>query len=81
LTFKDLKKRVSLEITTQQSKLFVGLHYKPFWIWNVDEHKQEDVRTSGGCYFNHIIGLPQRNGVDVSGWKDTIVCIMQEEIN
>jgi hypothetical protein len=64
LTFKDLKKRVSLEITTQQSKLFVGLHYKPFWIWNVDEHKQEDVRTSGGCCFNHIIGLPQKEGID-----------------
>ena len=54
---------------------------EPFWIWNVDEHKQEDVRTNGRCCFNHIIGLPQRNGVDVSGWKDTIVCIMQEEIN
>jgi hypothetical protein len=59
----------------------VGLHYKPFWIWNVDEYKQEDVRISGGCCFNHIIGLPQRNGVDVSGWKDTIVCIMQEAMD
>jgi hypothetical protein len=62
LTFKDLKKRVSLEITTQQSKLFVGLHYKPFWIWNVDEHKQEDIICNGDCCFNHIIGLPQKDG-------------------
>jgi hypothetical protein len=64
LTFKDLKKRVSLEITTQQSKLFVGLHNKPFWIWNVDEHKQAEIRTNGRCCFNHIIGLPQKDGID-----------------
>jgi late competence protein required for DNA uptake (superfamily II DNA/RNA helicase) len=27
-------------------------------------HKQEDIRTSGDCCFNHIIGLLQKNGVD-----------------
>jgi hypothetical protein len=48
----------------QQSKLFERLQNKPFWIWNVDEHKQEDIRAKGNCCFNHIIGLPQRNGVD-----------------
>ena len=65
MTFKDLKKRVSLEATTQQqNKLFEKLHNKPFWIWNIKEHKQADIRTNGlGC-FNHIIGLPQKNGVD-----------------
>jgi hypothetical protein len=65
LTFKDLKKRVSLEATTQQqSKLFGRLRNKPFWICNVDEHKREDIRTNGDCCFNHIIGLPQKDGVD-----------------
>jgi len=31
---------------------------------NVQEHKQEDIRTNGDCCFNHIIGLPQNDGVD-----------------
>jgi hypothetical protein len=33
-------------------------------IWSVDEHKQEDMGTNGDCCFNHIIGLPQKDGVD-----------------
>jgi hypothetical protein len=43
VTFKDLKKRVSLvEATAQESKILERLRNKPFWIWNVEEHKQED---------------------------------------
>jgi late competence protein required for DNA uptake (superfamily II DNA/RNA helicase) len=65
LTFKDLKKKVSLEVTTQQqSTLTNKLHNKPFWIWNIEEHKQEDIRTDGDCCFNHIIGLPSKDSVD-----------------
>ena len=64
LTFKDLKRRVSLEVTAQQSRLTERLHNKPFWIWNVDEHRQEDIRTNGRCCFNHIIGLPRKDGGD-----------------
>lgn len=30
---------------------------KPIWIWNI-EAKNEDIRTSGDCCFNHIIVLP-----------------------
>jgi hypothetical protein len=41
LTFKDLKKRVSLEITQQQSKLADELHKKPFWIWNIEELEEK----------------------------------------
>ena len=63
MTFRDLKKKVSLEIA-QQSSLFERLQNKPFWIWNVEEHEQEDIRTNGACCSNHIIGLPQKDGVD-----------------
>jgi hypothetical protein len=63
VTFKDLKKRVSLEITQEQSRLFERLHNKPFWIWNIAEHKQEDIKTDGNCCFNHIIGLPTKEGM------------------
>ena len=65
MTFKDLKRRISLEATVQQqSKLFERLHNKSFWIWDQQQHKLEDIRTNGECCFNHIIGLPQKNGVD-----------------
>jgi len=64
LTFKELKKKVSLEVKQQQSRLFQRLQRKPLWIWNIQEHKREDVRTDGDCCFNHIIGLPQRDGQD-----------------
>jgi hypothetical protein len=63
LTFKDLKKRFALQ-TEQESKALERLHDKPFWIWDAEEHKQEDIRTSGDCCFNHIIGLPTKEGME-----------------
>jgi hypothetical protein len=66
VTFKDLRKRVSLEEETiqQQSKLFERLRNKPFWICDIQKHKQEDIRTKGDCCFNHIIGLPKKDEVE-----------------
>jgi hypothetical protein len=53
VTFKELKKRVSLKATAQQQlKLFERLHNKPFWIWDIEEHKQEDIKANGDCCFN-----------------------------
>jgi hypothetical protein len=64
VTFKDLKKRVTQEVVQEQYRLTERLHNKPFWIWNINKHKQEDIRTDGDCCFNHVIGLPEKNGVD-----------------
>jgi hypothetical protein len=60
VTFKDLKKKVSLEVTQQQYRLFETLQNKPFWIWNIEEHKREDINTKGQCCINHIIGYLPR---------------------
>jgi hypothetical protein len=64
LTFKDLKKRVVSEtaVQQQQSRLFQRLQGKPFWIWDKQPHKLEDITTDGDCCFNHIIGLPTKEG-------------------
>jgi hypothetical protein len=46
MTFKDLKKRVTLAETTQQQQkidVFGRLKNKPFRIWNIEEHKQEGI--------------------------------------
>jgi hypothetical protein len=63
VTFKDLKKRLTLGVA-QQFRLFEKLSNKPFWIWDQKQHKLEDVKTNGDCCFNHIIGLPQKDGDD-----------------
>jgi hypothetical protein len=64
MTFRDLKRRISSSRSQQQTQFFDKLQNKPFWIWNIEEHKREDVRTNGDCCFNHIIGLPQKDSVD-----------------
>jgi hypothetical protein len=46
-----------------QTKLFERLLNKPFWIWD-QQHKLEDIKIDGDCCFNHIIGLPQKDGND-----------------
>jgi hypothetical protein len=65
IVFKDLQKLVSQQQKENTRKeLFQRLQGKPFWIWDKQQHKQEDVRTDGDCCFNHIIGLPQKDGDD-----------------
>jgi hypothetical protein len=45
MTFKDLKKMISSS-NQQQTHSFDKLHDKPFWIWNIEEHKQEGHKGS-----------------------------------
>jgi hypothetical protein len=49
---------------TGQSRLFERLHDKLFWLWDVNQHRKEDIKTNGYCCFNHITGLPQKDGID-----------------
>ncbi|MFL6362475.1 MAG: hypothetical protein ACJ709_03405 [Nitrososphaeraceae archaeon] len=65
VVFKDLQKLVQhSQQENTRKELFQKLQNKPFWIWNIEAHKQEDIKTNGDCCFNHIIGLPQRNGIN-----------------
>jgi hypothetical protein len=64
MTFKDLKKRISSSNQQQQTQSLDKLQNKPFWIWNIEEHKLEDIRTKEECCFNHIIGLPTKDGFE-----------------
>jgi hypothetical protein len=62
------QKRHRLEQKQQQQEeqitLFSRVINKPFWIWNIEEHKVADIMTNGDCCFNHIIGLPRKNAQD-----------------
>ena len=63
MTFKDLKMQLEkLQPQSEYYQEFKILENKPFWIWNRDQHKQQDILTNGNCCFNHIIGLPVKNG-------------------
>jgi hypothetical protein len=65
VVFKDLQKLVSAhQRENTRKELFQRLQGKLFWIWDVEKHKQEDVKTNGYCCFNHIIGLPTKEGVE-----------------
>jgi hypothetical protein len=63
--FKDLHKLVSQQQQEKaRNELYDRLINKPFWIWDKEQHKQEYANTDGECCFNHIIGLPQKEGID-----------------
>jgi len=47
-----------------QTQLLHIIHGKPFWIWDKQQHKLEDIKMDGDCCFNHIVGLPQKDGID-----------------
>jgi hypothetical protein len=65
VVFRDFKKLVAAQQQENTHKeLFQQLQDKPFWVWDKEEHMQEDIRTDGVCCFNHIIGLPQKDGID-----------------
>ena len=66
MTFKDLQKLVQSQSGVEQNQLFQRLRDKPFWIWDLKRHKQEDIKTKGDCCFNHVIGLPLKDGIEKS---------------
>jgi hypothetical protein len=37
-------------------------HNKPFWIEDIIQHEQAWEYHGGRCCFNHIVGLPEKNG-------------------
>jgi len=61
MTFKDLKKRInSSNQQQQQTQSFDKLQNKPFWIWDQQQHRLEDIKTNGYC----CIGLPTKEGLE-----------------
>jgi hypothetical protein len=47
MTFKEIQKLIHYrqsESNSDQTRFFDRLKHKPFWIWNVKQHKAEDRR-------------------------------------
>jgi hypothetical protein len=76
LTFRDLEKFLEKnnvvnnnsdsqqELVKLNSQLFAIFANKPFWIEDIREHKKADIANKGSCCFNHIIGLPKKDGIE-----------------
>jgi hypothetical protein len=67
MTFKHLQKLINVQSNGQitSGDLQTKLQNKPFWIFDREQHKQEDIRTNGQCCFWHIIGCPQKDGKEM----------------
>lgn len=63
MTFKDLQKAVQSLIGPGDNQVLQRLRDKPFWLWDPTSHKQADRASKGNCCFNHIIGLPTKDGI------------------
>ena len=61
MTFKDLQKVIESQPGTGLNQL-QRLRGKPFWILDPSKHRSKDSATHGACCFNHIIGLPKKDG-------------------
>src|SRR5215217_7184849 len=67
LLFRDLHKLVAEQQQQQpqaRKQLYDRLRDKEFWIWDKEQHREEYIRTDGECCMQHIIGLPQKEGID-----------------
>ncbi len=51
----------NLSVTDEGLCILAG---KPFWITDKHQHRQEFIKKSGRCCFNHIVGLPIKNNVE-----------------
>jgi hypothetical protein len=61
---QEHKQEESPEMQALKSKLTS----KPFWIFFSEKHREQNnprnLNTGGYCCFNHIIGLPKKNGIE-----------------
>ena len=47
-----------------KSEQFSVFRDKPFYILDIEEHKRQDIIHKGACCFNHILGLPKKDGIE-----------------
>jgi hypothetical protein len=65
VTFRDLQRAVQSNEQNYSIDLQTKLQNKPFWIFDKEQHRLEDIRTKGQCCFWHQIKPPQKDGHDM----------------
>jgi hypothetical protein len=72
VTFKDLQRligsqsEINLSSNNPKQNLLSRLKDKSFWLWDSIAHKEKYRIRGGNCCFNHIIGLPKKDGIEKS---------------
>ena len=71
MTFKDLQRLIGSQSDSnhfpnnpQENLLLAKLRNRPFWLWDSSAHKEKNKIGRGHCCFNHIIGLPRKDGIE-----------------
>jgi hypothetical protein len=74
VTFEDLQKAIESDSQSQSS---LGPEYNlllrkirvaargTFWYWDENRHKERDRANKGDCCFNHVVGLPRKDGKEL----------------
>ena len=68
MTLRDLQRLISSQSdnhsSSPQELLFAKLRSKSFWLWDSTKHRELARTSKSGCCFNHIIGLPKKDGIE-----------------
>ena len=64
LSITSENKTATYSVKGTKKLSFNSLYLKPFWIWDKFDHRLEHSKTMGNCCFNHIVGLPTKNGIE-----------------
>ena len=64
MTFKDLQRLVQSQSGSGDNQILSKLQGKPFWNWDIVNHKEKHRIYKGNCSLNHIIGLPRKDGIE-----------------
>jgi hypothetical protein len=66
VTFKELQRSIQSQAqdNLQLNPALQKLTDRKFWFWDKSTHKEADRISKGDCCFNHIIGLPTKDGIE-----------------
>ena len=73
VTLKELQRLVQSSQSQQggqgqSQRLWIKLEGKPFWYLDLGRHKEKGQSQKNHCCFNHIIGLPKKDGKPKPFW-------------
>ena len=73
VTLKDLQRLVQSSQSqqggrTKSKSYWIKLEGKPFWYFDISRHKEKGQSQKNHCCFNHIIGLPKKDGKPKPLW-------------
>ncbi|MDQ6864119.1 MAG: hypothetical protein M3044_09870 [Thermoproteota archaeon] len=84
MTLKELQQLLDKQsgVTTErEQKLYERLRGLDFWIADKEAHRQAFKLTNSACCLNHVLGLPEKNGIakPIFDYEQDIVRLLEEQ--